>query len=156
MRITNHYNLRDVKIDDILLEINKHNYGILSMVNVNQRPYAIPVSYIVVDQDIYFHCGFSGQKVEIFHNNPYVCFSVIAESHNVYKGSFTTLYHSFIVNGVIEEELVNSKKLEVLKLLCEKYLPEDMDKFEDSIKKSFTKTKVFKIKISSITEKIKE
>lgn len=156
MKTTTSYNIRDEKLRDALKIINDCDHGILSMVNVNQRPYAIPLSFVVDNNEIYFHCGFSGQKIEIFHNNPYVCFSVIAQSKNIYKGSFTTLYHSFLVNGVIEEEVDNARKLLILKLLCEKYLPDDMDKFDESIQRSFIKTKVFKIKINNISEKFKE
>lgn len=39
-------------------------YGVLAIVSADGAPYAVPLSYCVIDNGIYFHCAPEGHKLE--------------------------------------------------------------------------------------------
>jgi hypothetical protein len=52
-------------------------FGVLSTVSAQGRPYGVPVNYCVLDRDIYFHCAVEGVKLDNLEHSPEVSFCVI-------------------------------------------------------------------------------
>jgi nitroimidazol reductase NimA-like FMN-containing flavoprotein (pyridoxamine 5'-phosphate oxidase superfamily) len=131
-------------------------YGTLATVGADGQPYAVPVSYVVMDGRIYFHCARSGRKLEHIAFCPKVCFCVVGKTQPVYDNGFSTYYESAVVFGSAREVADTEPAwLESLLRLAEKYLPGHMDKAEGSIAKAKQRTAVYAISIDRISGKAK-
>ena len=130
-------------------------YGILATTGADGWPYAVPLSYIVVNNTVYFHCAHEGRKIENLTVNPKVCFTVVGETMPVYDKNFTTYYESVVVFGRVFEVREAERKTSLLMQLAEKYLPDYMDKAPADIAKSLERTAVYGITIEELTGKAK-
>lgn len=145
---------RAITKEEALGLLEAGEYGIMSLAD-DSWPYAVPISYIVMDGAVYVHCAREGRKVDILGKNPRVCFTVVGNTEPVYAGSFSTYYESVMVFGrasLVEEE---EEKYKALYRLAEKYLPAAMDKADGDIKRSFKRTSVYKIAMEQVTGKAK-
>ena len=127
-------------------------YATLATMNEDFTPYCIPVSPVVIDGSIFFHCAKEGQKLDNIRRNSDVCISCVSSVKPVPE-KFTTEYCSAVAFGKCEEINDRDEKIDVLKVICEKYAYSNMGGFEKEIAESLGKTCVCKIKITSITGK---
>lgn len=130
-------------------------YGILSTVDDEGVPYGTPLSYAAEGDCIWFHCARQGHKLDNLRANPNACFTVVGMSRPVYAGDYTTYFSSAVAFGQAARVEEDDQKIRALRLICEKYLPDHMDKFEEAIAKSLKVTDVWEIRISHITGKAK-
>jgi len=126
-------------------------YGVLSTVGEDGCPYGVPVSYIYMDNNIYFHCAVEGQKLDNIKNNEKVSFCVVGETE-VIPERFTTKYESVIAFGRAVEVL-DDERYEAFIGILEKYSSEHLEKGKLYIKNADTKTKIIKITIEKLTGK---
>lgn len=131
-------------------------YGIMGTVGPDGWPYALPLSYIVEGDAIYFHCAHAGHKIENITHNPKVSFTVVGATKPVYAGNFTTYYESAVVFGTARKVEDPGEKTRLLMLVAQKYLPDHMDKALGDIAKSLERTAVYAIDIERITGKAKK
>lgn len=131
--------------------LNRAEYGILSVIAENRKPYGVPVNYCVIDHGIYFHCAVEGRIVDSIRNNKSVSFCVVGKTE-ILPDQFGTKYESAIASGDVEE-IVGEKKQLGLEGLLLKYSPEFMDKGKAYIEKLNEKTRVFMISIDRLTGK---
>lgn len=125
-----------------------------AIISFSGDAYCIPVSHAVKNGFIYFHCAKSGAKLDRIKQNPEVCLSAVSYCRPV-PDKFTTEFSSAVVFGIAELVNDQSEKIEALRLICEKYTPENMSDFDNAIEKSLAVTEIVKIKINSITGKQK-
>ncbi len=147
---------RQISREEAMEILRNGEYGFLATVGGDNQPYAVPLSYIVIENEIFFHCALSGQKLDNIAHEEKVCFSVAGETQPVYDNNFTTYFESAVVFGkarIIED--LDMKK-EVLLKLAEKYLPEYMNMADKAIDGSMTKTAVCAVTIDHITGKAKK
>lgn len=52
----------------------KGEYGVLSTVTADGKPYGVPLSFCVIDQHLFFHCAVEGQKLDNLEHNQSVSF----------------------------------------------------------------------------------
>jgi len=52
--------------------LKRADYGVLSMVTEDGRPYGVPLNFCVIDHCIYLHCALEGQKTDNFEKNRFV------------------------------------------------------------------------------------
>ena len=142
--------------DESRAVLEKCEYGILSMVNAENEPYAVPLSYTAKGNAVYVHCATLGEKIDTLNANASVCFTVVGNTEPVYDGSFSTYYESCIVFGNARLVTDDAEKRDALMQLAEKYLPDHMDKAEGDIEKSWKRTAVFAIDVERITGKSKK
>lgn len=99
-------------------------YGRLATCGRDHQPYITPVNFVVVENKIYFHCGFDGRKIENLKINPAVCFEV-SRHGKLYPApralNFTMRYWSVLVFGRATQVNDPSEKLVVMNRLMEKY-----------------------------------
>lgn len=131
-------------------------YGVMATTGADGWPYAVPLSYIVENNVIYFHCAHDGRKIENINANPKVCFTVVGKTQPIYDKNFTTYYESVVVFGTVNKVGNPERKTALLMLLAQKYLPEHMDKAPGDIAKSLERTAVYGITIEGITGKAKK
>jgi nitroimidazol reductase NimA-like FMN-containing flavoprotein (pyridoxamine 5'-phosphate oxidase superfamily) len=107
--------------------------GVLACLGDEDYPYAVPLSYVYLNDKIYFHSAKAGHKIDAIMKNPKVSFSVIDED-TIVSEKYTTYFRSVISFGKarIAE---GDERLEAFKALVEKY---SGDQPEEEKKKEIT------------------
>lgn len=131
--------------------LNKSEYGVISTVGKDNIPYGFPMSYIVKDNYIYFHCALEGHKIDNFKYNNNVSFCVVADTKLIPE-DLDTAYSSVIVFGKVEEVL-GDEKVDILIEIVRKYAEEFLDKGIIEAKRDKDITGIYRISIDKITGK---
>ncbi|MGL6193922.1 MAG: pyridoxamine 5'-phosphate oxidase family protein [Thermoguttaceae bacterium] len=132
--------------------LDSGEYGIFATVCPDGSPYAVPMNYIVNENQIILHCATSGRKLDNIRENPKVTFCVVGNT-KILPQTFTSIYESVIVSGaasIIEDV---SRKIFLLKLLGRKYSPDFSDAADKIIDQHLAHTAVIAIDIESISGK---
>ena len=93
--------------------------GVLACLGDEGYPYAVPLSYVYVNNRIYFHSAKAGHKIDAITRDPRVSFAVVDEDTIVSK-EYTTYFRSVIAFGrarIAEGD----ERLEAFRALVEKY-----------------------------------
>ena len=142
---------RRMDTDRALEVFDKAPYVTLSMVRPSGLPYAVPVNMVRRDAEtFYFHCAFEGEKIDCLREQPVVSLSAVSRCHPAFeeeKENFTEHYHSAIALGKAETVNDPVEKTEALRLLCERFLPKNMDHFETAVARSLERTNVIRIRL---------
>jgi uncharacterized protein len=131
----------------------KAEYGILSTVAPDGKPYGVPLNFCMVDNCIYFHCAVEGRKIDNFQINKNVSFCAVGDTE-ILPDKFGTEYESVIVAGEIEEAFDKDKQI-ALESLLRKYSSGYFEKGLEYIETLKARTRVFKIPITNLTGKAK-
>lgn len=142
---------RELTKEDSIKILKSCDYGILSCLSENGYAYAVPLSYVYLNNSIYFHSATEGHKIDSIKNNNKISFCVVGKTHILPK-KFSTEYESVIVFGLATEVHDNEKNLVLLELI-NKYSPNYIDEGTKYIKNLASKTKVIKITIENISAK---
>ena len=136
--------------------LKKGEYGTLSMVSEEGTGYGIPINFVYDEgQDcIYFHCAMEGKKLRCLEKNNRVSFCTIGKT-SVISNQFTTAYESVMVNGTMDIHLSDPERRHGLSFLLDKYCPNDKVIGLKYIEKSFHRTNVIRLNISSCSGKNK-
>jgi nitroimidazol reductase NimA-like FMN-containing flavoprotein (pyridoxamine 5'-phosphate oxidase superfamily) len=106
---------RELTRDAALEILNKGKYGVMALAGEDGYPYGVPLHYVLIDGDVYFHSAAEGgHKTECFTHNPKASFTVI-ETKNSIKA------RSAILFGTIE--MVPDMRITVVEKLVEKFVP---------------------------------
>ena len=135
------------------LEVLDHApYITVSMSDENGMPYSVPLSLARSDdRTFYYHCALEGKKLEILAKNPNVCLSAVTKCKPTVgpkDGSFTLEFKSAIAFGRAELVTEEREKIDALRLICERFLPQHMEAFNASIERSLARTAVVKITLT--------
>jgi len=142
---------RAITEEEAIALLNRAEYGVLSTVAENGKPYGLPLNFCVIDHCIYFHCATEGQKIDNIKQNKSVSFCVVGNTE-ILPDQFGTRYESVIVSGEVEEVFDMNKQI-ALEGLLRKYSQEFFDKGIKYIEGLREKTRVFKITINNVTGK---
>jgi len=127
-------------------------FAAFALSDENGTPYCIPVSPARSGNIVYLHCAKDGHKLDIITRNNQVCLSSVSRA-NIISEKFTVSFASAVLRGkavLVEEE---SEKILALRIICERYTPDNMVNFERAIEKSLPATCVVRIDVSDITGK---
>ena len=50
--------------------LHQGSFGTFALSGNEEYPYAVPISYIYMDQKLYFHCAKTGHKLDLIKQNP--------------------------------------------------------------------------------------
>ena len=139
---------RELSETETLLILANAEYGILSTVSNNGMPYGVPLSFCIIDRDLYFHCAVEGRKIENLNQNNDVSFCVVGNTE-VLPDKFGTKYESVILSGKAVEVFERTKR-RALEGILEKYSSSYMETGLKYIDKLTDKTRVFKIEIEEL------
>lgn len=134
---------------------DKCEYAFMSLVDINNMPYCVPISIVRDDERIYFHSAHDGFKIDCLRHNANVCIACVGDTYRV-PDKFTTEYESAIIRGTAVEVCEASEKIFALKKLCERHTPTNMSDFNTAIERSLFRTAVWRINITEITGKRKK
>lgn len=105
--------------EDIQSILKNGEYGVLATVGEDVYPYATPISYVYMNDNVYFHSSLKGHKVDNMSNNPRVSLCVV-ENHGAIPDKFDVSYKSVILFGRVSEVQDDEKK-EVFVGMLKKY-----------------------------------
>lgn len=133
--------------------LEEGEYGIVSTISEDGYPYGFPMSHIVLDGSIYFHCGMVGHKLDNIMNNDKVSFTLVGQT-KLLPEKLDTNYESVVVFGRARK-VEGEEKLVALREICKKYAEDFMEEGEASIEDEEHITNVIKVSIKHITGKIR-
>ncbi|HHD79196.1 MAG TPA: pyridoxamine 5'-phosphate oxidase family protein [Epsilonproteobacteria bacterium] len=158
-----HFEIKDKEV--IYDVLDKVEYGTLAL-SVNDIPYAVPVNFVRIDDDIYFHGALSNRKMKMLAKNPKVSFSVV-ENYALIDSDFSTteglacpaaqFFKSVSMEGVVTVLSCREEKGNVFTALMQKLQPKGGYKhFSDSEYDAAIKaTAVVKMKVHTLRCKFK-
>lgn len=142
---------RQINDNEVIEILVNSDYGILSTVSQNGYPYGVPVSFVFINNSIYFHCATEGHKLDNILNNSQVSFCVVGQNC-IIPDKFSTKYQSVILFGIANEVFEDEKNIALLEIL-KKYSPGYIEKGKEHIKNGNKATRVIKISIEHCTGK---
>ena len=107
---------RAITEEEAVALLNKAEYGVLSTVSENGKPYGVPLNFCIINDCIYFHCAVEGQKIDNIKQNKLVSFCAVGNTE-LLPDKFGTKYESIIVSGEVEEVFDMNKQGNLNKIL---------------------------------------
>ncbi|MCB2147055.1 MAG: pyridoxamine 5'-phosphate oxidase family protein [Deltaproteobacteria bacterium] len=135
--------------------LKRGEYGILSTSDKNNRPYGIPVNYVLMEDSIFFHCATEGHKLENITANNGVSFCVVGKTELIPE-KFSTRYESVVVSGRADLIKDNVLKKNALRALVAKYAPDHIAAGDAYIDKLMDKTTVVRVEIETLAGKARK
>ena len=145
--------------------LDKAEYGTLALC-VENKPYAVPVNFVRVEDDIYFHGALKNKKMKMLEQNPTVSFSVV-ENYALIDSDFSTteglacpatqFFKSVSIDGIAEIVESREHKAKVFTALMQKLQPKGGYKpFSDcEYDAAIKSTAVVKIEVETLSCKFK-
>lgn len=143
--------IKQVLPEEKCMEIlEKATSGVLAVSGDGEYPYGVPLSYVFVDNKIYFHSAKEGHKIDAINNNEKVSFCVIEKDEIVPK-EYTSYFRSVIVFGKARL-LGDEEKKNALETLANKYSPGE-DGVKEEVEKSLKNVAIIEMTIDHISGK---
>lgn len=128
------------------------DFAVLSTTDNENMPYGVPVSVVLEENHLYFHCAKAGRKLENIQQNPHVCLT-FAKLRLVDGENFTTRYESVIAEGTASFIEEGTEKRHALQLLCRRYTQHGDEEIDAYIQRYFAQTSVVRIDLETISAK---
>lgn len=143
--------------DFSLSVIDRCTHGVMALSTGEPAPYCLPLSFVRVEDELYFHCAREGRKIDLLRRFPQVCITFVGEDRPVFvpPAMYTTYFQSVIVAGTASEVTDPAEKTGALRALCQKVTPSHMGGFESAIENSLDVTALWKVHMEEITGKAK-
>ena len=143
---------QELSMEESKAILNRGTSGVLAVYGDDDYPYAVPLSYVHHDSKLYFHCAYTGHKIDAIARNSKVSFCVI-DQDNVVPQEYTTYFRSVIVFGkarILEEE---TEKRSALEILAARYSPDHEQGRLQEIEKQFNHVCIVELAIEHMTGK---
>ena len=138
---------------EVIEILERNTSGVLSLLGDGGYPYGVPLSYVYIDNKIYFHCAATGHKIDAIKGYNKASFTVI-DRDDILPEKFATNYNSIIAFGKITIVEDNNEKLESIKALAKKYSPlETEESVNHEINSSLNSLCMLRFDIEHITGK---
>jgi len=143
--------------DFSLALIDRCTHGVMAVSTGGPAPYCLPLSFVRLGDDLYFHCAREGRKLTLLSRFPQICVTFVGDDRPIFvpPAMYTTYFQSVIVTGTASEVTDPAEKTEALRALCQKLTPEYMEGFSPAIEDSLAVTAVWKIHMEEISGKAK-
>lgn len=132
--------------------MHKAPFITVSFIDSNGKAYGLPLSLASADHiHWYFHGALEGKKLDAIKAHPEVSLSAVTRCTPTIgpkDGSFTLQYKSAIAFGTAEIVTDKEEKTIALRLISERFLPNHMDAFDQSIARSIDRTAVVRITLT--------
>ncbi|MDU4961055.1 MAG: pyridoxamine 5'-phosphate oxidase family protein [Sporomusaceae bacterium] len=143
---------RELDAGEATAILREGSYGVLS-VN-GDYGYGVPLNYVYLDGNLYFHCAPEGHKLACIRANPRVSFCVVGQA-TVLAERFSTAYSSVIAFGSAHE-VAEAEKQAALLAFIDKYSPDYRDKGRLYVEGSQHKAAVVRLQIEHISGKARK
>lgn len=142
--------LQDQEAVEIL---EKHTYGILSLLSEDEYPYGLPLNYVKEGNKLYFHVAKVGHKIDALHHCRKASFCVV-DQDQVIPEELTTYYKSVIAFGKVSiiEDLED--KYHAMDHLIARFNPLlNTQERKEAILPSFDRVELIQFEIEHLTGK---
>ncbi len=132
--------------------LQKATAGTLALLGDDDYPYAVPISYVYHDRKLYFHSALAGHKVDAIRKCDKASFCVI-DQDDVQPEKYTTFFRSVIAFGrihIIEDE---QEKLEMARMLGNRYNPNQDEALQKEIESGLSRMLMIRLDIEHLTGK---
>ena len=128
-------------------------FATLSLVTPQGGAYGIPVSPAVTEAGVlYFHCALQGEKLDCIRAHPQVCVSAVSQMR-LLPEDYSVAYDSAVVTGTARLVEDPWEKREALRLICQRYAPQNTEDFEPTLARWLDRTCIVGITPEHITGK---
>ena len=132
--------------------LQKATSGTLALLGDDDYPYAVPISYVYHEGKLYFHSALEGHKIDAIRKCDKASFCVI-EQDNVQPENYTTFFRSVIVFGriyIIEDA---QEKLEIARMLGNRYNPNQDEALQKELESGLSRMLAIRFDIEHLTGK---
>lgn len=138
---------RELSSEEARESLQNGKYGVLSVIGADGYPYGVPLHYVIIDGNLYFHSTREGgYKARSLEQNPKISFTVIDTEDGIKS-------RSVILFGTAA--CVPDKREAVLSGLIEKFVPEAAwAQAKEGIPYSIGKISAYELKIECLTAKL--
>lgn len=139
--------------DEECIEIlNRGTSGVLALSGDGGYPYAVPISYALSGDKIYFHGAVTGHKVDAINRDSRASFCVIGMDE-VVPEKMTTCFRSVIAFGKIRMLTDKEEMLRAVILMSDKYSPGFEKERDEEIERDWHRLGVIELTIEHLTGK---
>lgn len=138
--------------DDSLAVLSKGTSGVLALAGDEGYPYAVPMSYVLCEDVLYFHSALKGHKIDAIQKESKASFCVI-DMDCVLPERFTTCYRSVIAFGKIAVIEDPAEKRIAIEKLAQKYADHHMEEAPAEIESAWNKLCLLRFTIEHLTGK---
>lgn len=126
--------------------------GVLALLGDEDYPYALPLSYVYWQGNIYFHSALDGHKIEAINKHDKASFCVI-DQDDVIPEMFTTKFRSVIAFGKIRIVSDMAELRPMLEVLAKRYTPNDDQGIKKEIDENIMRTAMIELKVEHLSGK---
>lgn len=126
--------------------------GTLAVLGDGDYPYAVPLSYVYNEGNIYFHSALEGHKIDAINRHAKASFCVI-DQDEVHAEQYTTYFRSVIAFGKISIISSPQEKVATAQMLGRKYNPGDEVALAHELDKSLAHMVMIKLSIEHLSGK---
>lgn len=136
---------------DVAAVMKRCTNGSLACIGDDDYPYAVPVSYVYVNDKIFFHSAKEGHKIDAIAKNPKVSF-VVTDEDTIVSEKYTSLFRSVIAFG--KARIVEGDEAkDAFTAIVEKYSGAQPEEEKQKEIGECTKTYIIAIDVEHITGK---
>lgn len=132
--------------------LQKATAGTLALLGDDDYPYAVPISYVYHEGQLYFHSALAGHKVDAIRKCDKASFCVIKQD-DVQPKKYTTFFRSVIAFGRIHIIEGKQEKLEAARMLGNRYNPNDDESLQKELESGFSRMLMIRFNIEHLTGK---
>ena len=132
--------------------LNRNTSGTLALLGEDEYPYAVPLSYVCVDDKLYFHSSKEGYKIDAVKMHEKASFCVI-DQDEIVPEKFTTHYRSVIVFGKVRLLEDQEEMRRIAAALGMKYSADYKEKIPAEIDAYMKRLAIIEMSIEHITAK---
>ena len=59
--------------------IDRCTHGVMAISTGELAPYCLPLSFVRIGEDLFFHCARQGRKIDLLHQFPQVCITFVGD-----------------------------------------------------------------------------
>ena len=131
---------------------DKAPYITVSLTDEDGNPYGLPLSLARTDEKTFWlHCANEGKKLDCLKRHPRVFLSAVTRCKPLRgpkDGCFTLEFHSATAVAVAEFVEDEVTKKEALRAICRRFLPHQMEGFEQAVSRSLHRTTIVRITLT--------
>lgn len=126
--------------------------GVLALSGDDGYPYAVPLSYTLDENTLYFHSALEGHKIDAIRNAPKASFCVI-DMDCILPERFTTCYRSVIAFGKVSIVNDPTEKRAAIEKLAQKYSAHHMEDAPAEIEQAWEHLCILRLDMEHLTGK---
>ncbi len=130
---------RQLTDEETIRLFQEAEYGVLSVIDENNMPYGVPMSFALCDNAIYFHCSAAGGKKTSSIKHCKNASFTVTDHTQLLPHQFATLYMSGIAYGTIDIVQNEIEKRKGIEAILHKYSPDYIEKGMKYIDGAFDK-----------------